>query len=122
MSDSSPKIYNLDTRTLTFSKQVREFVRYLPKTVGNREDGSQLIRSSGSVGANYIEASESLSRKDFLMRIKIARKEAKESIYWLNLVQTGELKQLNNKRSVLIQEATELMKIFGSIVSKSGHF
>jgi len=44
---------------------------------------NSLVRASGSVGANYIEANESLSKKDFLMRVKICRKEAKESRYWL---------------------------------------
>jgi four helix bundle protein len=69
------------------------------------------------VGANYIEANESLGKKDFLMRIKICRKEAKETRYWLRLIDVGE--NLNDKRQVLEQEATELMKIFGSIISKS---
>jgi len=58
----------------------------LPKTIANIEDGKQLIKSSGSTGANYREANESLSKKDFLMRIKISRKEAKESAYWLRLI------------------------------------
>lgn len=69
------------------------------------------------MGANYIEANESLGKKDFLMRIKICRKEAKETRYWLRLIDVGE--NLNDKRQVLEQEATELMKIFGSIISKS---
>ena len=67
------KQYDLEPRTLTFAKQVRAFVKHLPRTVGNREDVKQLIRSSGSVGANYIEANDSLSKKDFVMRVKICR-------------------------------------------------
>lgn len=78
----------------------------------------QLIRSSGSIGANYLEASESLSKKDFYMRIKISRKEAKESRYWLKLVYANENESLVKESRELIQEATELMKIFGSIVTK----
>jgi len=58
----------------------------LPKTIANIEDSKQLIKSSGSVGANYIEANEKLSKKDFLFRMKISRKEAKESVYWLRLI------------------------------------
>lgn len=58
----------------------------LRRTIANMEDGRQLIKASGSVGANYIEANESLGRKDFLCRIKICRKEAKESRYWLRLI------------------------------------
>ena len=95
-------------------------MKKLPKTIGNIEDGKQLIRSSGSVGANYIEANESLSKKDFIMRIKICRKEAKESRYWLRLVDTNknEAEQENNRKN-LIDEATELMNIFGAILKKS---
>ena len=95
-----------------------EFVKNLPKTTANTEIAKQVIRSSGSIGANYIEANESLSKKDFVMRIKICRKESKESIYWLKLSETknsdGEM-----KRRSLIEEATQLTKIFSSIVEKS---
>ena len=75
----SSKQYDLEERTLRFAKQVRDFVKRLKKTVSNVEDIKQLVRASGSVGANYIEANEALSKKDFIMRIKICRKEAKES-------------------------------------------
>ena len=68
------------------------------------------------MGANYIEAEEALSRKDFAMRIKISKKESKESKYWLGLSEPKD-EQLDEK-GVLIQEATELMKIFGSITEK----
>lgn len=77
----SSKQYDLEERTFEFAKNVRNFVKYLPKNQSNIEDSKQLIRSSGSVGANYIEANESLSKKDFIMRVKIARKEAKETRY-----------------------------------------
>ena len=82
------KIYDLEERTLKFAKNVRNFVKEIPRTIANIEDGKQLIRSSGSVGANYIEANESLSKKDFIYRIKDSRKEAKESRYWLSLIYT----------------------------------
>jgi len=78
-----------------------------------------LVKASGSVGANYIEANESLGKKDFLMRIRISRKEAKESAYWLRLInETNELKNSNDART-LMQEANELKKIFSSILEKS---
>jgi len=80
------KTYDLEDRTLTFAKKVRAFVRKLSKTIANIEDGKQLIKASGSIGSNYIEANEALSKKDFVMRIKIGRKEAKESRYWLRLL------------------------------------
>jgi four helix bundle protein len=98
---------------------VREFVKKLPKTLANIEDSKQLVDASGSVGANYIEANEALSKKDFVMRIKISRKEAKESRFWLRLVDTGNSSVLEKERAELVQEATELMNIFGSILRKS---
>ncbi|HDM37954.1 MAG TPA: four helix bundle protein, partial [Candidatus Omnitrophica bacterium] len=75
--------YDLEERTLQFAKDIRKFVKKLPRTLANTEDVRQLIKTSGSVGANYIEANESLSKKDFKMRIKICKKESKESVYWL---------------------------------------
>lgn len=84
---SNPKQYDLEERTLKFARNVRSFIKFLPKNISNFEDSKQLIKSSGSVGANYIEANESLSKKDFLTRIMISRKEAKESEYWLNLIE-----------------------------------
>jgi four helix bundle protein len=87
--------------------------------MANIEDGKQVIKASGSVGANYIEANESLSKKDFIMRIKICRKEAKESRYWLRLLDINSQLELEDEQNHLVQEATELMKIFGSILQKS---
>ena len=110
------KQYDLEDRTLKFSRRGRVFIKKLPKTIGNIEDGKRVIRSSGSVGANYIEANESLSKKDFAMRIKICRKEAKESRYWLNLIDVGNNIEYEKERKNLAQEASELTKIFGSIV------
>jgi four helix bundle protein len=115
---TNSKPYDLGERTISFAKMVREFVKVLPKNISNLEYSQQLIRSSGSVGANYIEAVEALSRKDFILRIKISRKEAKESRYWLELIESIEAREQEKRQ--LIQEAIELMKIFGSIVEKSG--
>jgi len=112
------KRYNLEERTLRFAKEVIEFVSTLPKTVANIEIMKQVIRSSGSVGSNYIEANEALSKKDFTMRVKICRKESKESRYWLRLIEVSE-EDAEKRRQSLINEATELMKIFGSIVEKA---
>ena len=113
------KPYDLEERTFQFAKSVRLFIKTLPKTISNIEDGKQVIKSSGSVGANYREANESLSKKDFLMRIKISRKEAKESAYWLRLIhETNDLENADTAQS-LIREATELTKILSSILEKS---
>lgn len=114
--DQNIKKYDLEQRTFLFAKNVIGYVSETPKTLSNIEVCKQLVRSAGSIGANYIEANEALSKKDFLMRIKISRKEAKESRYWLNLIVSS---GLQTEKYHLIQEATELMKIFGSIVSKS---
>ena len=112
------KNYDLEDRTYQFAKNVREFIKKLNKTISNIEDGKQVVRSSGSVGANYIEANEALSKKDFVMRIKICRKEAKESRYWLKLIDINQ-KDIEEKRKTLQKEAQELTNIFGSILRKS---
>jgi len=113
------KQYDLEDRTFEFAKRVRAFVKKLPKTISNFEDIKQIVKASGSVGANYIEANEALSKKDFKMRIKICRKESKESRYWLRLVDTEGEPELEKERDYLINESTELMNIFGSILQKS---
>jgi four helix bundle protein len=116
---NSKPVYDLEERTFQFAKNVRIFVKTLPKTIANIEDGKQLVKASGSVGANYREANEALSKKDFVMRIKISRKEAKESAYWLRLIkETNDLKNAEDAQK-LIQEANELKKIFSSILEKS---
>ncbi len=116
---NSKRIYDLEERTFEFAKSVRLFVKTLPKSIGNIEDCKQLIKSSGSVGANYREANEALSKKDFVFRIKISRKEAKESIYWLRLIHESNRLPNSEDAEGLIQEANELKKILSSIVQKS---
>ena len=113
----SEKPFDLEERTLRYSKEIIAFVNTCPKTIVNTELIKQLIRSSGSVGANYIEARESLSKKDFVMRVKICRKEAKESAYWLRLLEFKN-DNMEQKRQALIDEASELLKIFTSIIEK----
>lgn len=111
--------FDLEKRTFNFAKDIRIFCKSLNMSLINFDDAKQLIRSSGSIGANYIEANEALGPKDFLMRLRISRKEAKESIYWLRLI--SETTDLNNVNQVnrLIQEAVELTKILSSIIVKS---
>ena len=119
MSDSEViKKYDLEERTFIYAKNVRLFVKQLPKTMSNMEDAKQLIRSSGSVGANYIEANWSLGKKDFTHKIRICRKEARESRYWLELIDCGDNKSLRKEADLLGQESIELMKIFASILQK----
>ena len=111
------KPYDLEERTYQFAKRAIEYFKALPRTISNAEIARQGIRSSGSVGANFIEANEALSRKDFLMRVKICRKEAKETIYWLKLSEPEAVQE--KERDALIVEAMELMKIIGAIIEKS---
>lgn len=117
MNSNTNKKYDLEERTLSFSLNTRDFLKKIFNDPINKQYVLQLIRSSASIGANYIEANESLSTKDFYMRIKISRKEAKESLYWFKLLSVPDNSQDELKR--LTQECTELMKIFGSIVTKT---
>ncbi|MFA5135403.1 MAG: four helix bundle protein [Patescibacteria group bacterium] len=111
------KRFDLEDRTLNYTRSVSRYCKTLPKSVSHYEFGKQLVRSAGSVGANYIEANEALSKKDFIMRVKICRKEAKERRYWLELTEPDQREFESRKK--LIQESTELMKIFGAILEKS---
>ena len=113
------KKYDLEERTYEFARDVRAFVKKLPRTLCNAEDVKQVVRSSGSIAANYIEANESVSKKDFLYRIRISRKEAKETRLWLRLVDTQVDDSLETMRTRLVQEGTELMNILGAIIRKS---
>src|SRR2546423_13023105 len=118
--EDSPKRRDLEERTFRFAESIRAFVKQLPKTIGNAEDVRQLVRASGSVAANWIEADEALSKKDFLVRAKICRKEAKESRLFLRLIDAGLTKTNLATRDALAGEARELTLIFSSIISKSG--
>jgi four helix bundle protein len=112
------KQYDLEDRTLQFAKSALGLCKGLPKTVICEEIGKQLIRAATSVGANYIEANEALGKKDFVMRIKICRKEAKECGYWQKLIEANNPSS-GKEREILLEESIELMKIFGSILAKS---
>ena len=119
LNHEKPKPYDLEERTYEFAREVRGFYKTLPVTVANIEDGKQLIRASGSVGANYIEANGALGKQDFVMHIKICRKESRESRYWLRLVDSGGAAKAEDQRAILVQEAMELSHIFGAILRKS---
>jgi len=110
---------DLGKRTFKFALNVRSFIRTLENDRLLEDDFVQLIRSSGSVGANYIEANESLSRKDFIYRIKICLKEAKESSYWLRLIKKINNLENNETIKALILESGELVRIFSSIAKNS---
>ena len=115
---SVERVYDLEERTFLFAKNVRGFVKELDKSIWNKEDIKQVTRSSGSVAANYIEANEKLGERDFLMRIRICKKEVKETVLWLRLFDI-ETEGLEKNRITLIEEASELKNIFGAIYKNS---
>lgn len=108
--------YDLDERTHRFSKAVRDFVKLVPQTIANKEDIKQLVKSSGSVCGNYMEASLAISKKDFIHRIKICRKEAKESWHWLDCIDTGTASETMKEHKRLLQESLELTRIFAASI------
>lgn len=117
MNETPKKIYDLEERTFQFAKNVSSFCKQIPKSMNNMEYSRQLVRSSASVGANYIEANEALSRKDFLMRVRISRKEAKESAFWLRLIlETNSAP--DSQGEILLAEAIELKKILSSMIER----
>lgn len=107
-------VYDLEERCLVFAKMVRDFCRALKHDTINLVYIKQIIRSSSSIGANYIEANESLGKQDMKMRIKISRKEAKETQYWLVLLIGDDEEQ----RQILQKEAEELKRILSAILNK----
>ena len=111
--------YDLEERTFLFAVAVRKFVLGLPKNTANFEDGKQVIKSSGSIGANYIEAVENLGEKDRLMRLKIARKEAKESRYWLRIIKAVNDFNESSEVATLIDESEQLRKILSTMILKN---
>jgi four helix bundle protein len=109
---------DLEDRTFLFADSARAFVK-MPRTITNHEDVRQLVRASGCVAANWIEADEALSKKDFVMRVKICRNEAKESRLFLRLIDAGLSKDNGPKRDALAAEARDLVLISSKIISKS---
>lgn len=110
----------LEDRFQNYAKAVRDYCTKLKWDIINKEYIKQVIRSSGSVSANYTEASDDLGKADERMKLKIARREAKETIKWLDLTLTYENVDLNSKRIVLIDEGEQIRKILSAIIIKLG--
>ena len=108
--------YNLEERTFLFAKKTGIFLKTIYPDPVNREYIVQLVRSSASIGANYIEANECLGEKDKLMKLRISRKEAKESAFWLRLL--NEIYEYNGECIILHHEAQELKLILSRIIHK----
>ncbi len=112
------KPYDLKQRTFLFASQIVQLVNGLPKTIAGAELGKQLIRAGTSVGANLEEADDASSVKDFIYKAGIARREAKESRYWLKLLIHSKLS--DGERAIeLHQESDELVRILSSIIAKA---
>ena len=110
----------LEDRFHNYGKRVRDFCLKLKWDIINTEYIRQVIRSSGSVGGNYIEASDDLGKLDERMRIKISRREAKESVHWLDLSLTDAGSELEQERLELIDEGVQIKKILSTILKKLG--
>ncbi len=111
---------DLCERTEQFAQDVRRWIRSAPRTESNREDLKQLVRASGSVAANQIEADNSLGVRDQLMRFRICRKEARESGLWLRLMDAGADATIQSERDRLDDESRQLMRIYSAIIRKLG--
>ena len=118
MTKIPKKTYDLEMRTLEFAKSVIKLCQSIPSSVTNIELIKQIIKSSGSVGANYREANEALGKKDFVHRMRITRKETKETTYWLELILEAN-PFLETTIKLIMQESKELRSIFTSIIDKS---
>jgi len=117
MNDENNTKYNLEERTAIFGENILEFCRSLNRNEITKPLIIQLVRSSTSVGANYCEANEASSKKDFMNKIFIAKKESKETRFWLRMIIKAMPDSLN-KAQPLMQEAQELNLIFGAITQK----
>jgi four helix bundle protein len=108
----------LEIRFERYAMKVRDFCKQLRWDIINIEYIKQLIRDSASVGANYIEASDDLGKADERMKLKIARRESKESVHFLKLVLTYNNEKLESERLELIDEGKQIRKILSAILIK----
>lgn len=107
--------YDLDERTSRFAEQIIDFCKSLRQDLITKPIISQLVRAGTSIGANYSEADEASSKKDFINKMTIAKKEIKETKYWLRIV-AYTLPETKEKVRPLWEEGHELNLIFATIV------
>ena len=115
---SKSKNFDLEERTSVFGEKVVEFAQSLPKNQVNNPLTEQFVRAGTSIGANYCEADGAESRKDFVHKISICKKEAKETKYWLRMISKANPTRVSEAR-ILWKEAQELTLIFSSIIIKA---
>jgi len=112
-------VFDLEDRCFNFARDVRLFIKNIGSNLINVDDIKQLIKASGSIGANYIEANDALGKKDFLMRLRISRKEAKETEFWLRLIiECNEIENYQEAKR-LQSEVRQLRNILSAIIIKS---
>ena len=117
MTNPDSKKYDLQERTAAFGEAVIAFAKRVPVTSVTRSIIDQLVRAATSIGANYCEADDAESKKDFRHKVGVCRKESKESKYWLRMAAAAE-ESAREEARVLWQEAKELNLIFGAIRRK----
>lgn len=118
MNLQQERIYEFEQRVLTFAREIIIFSRSITLTPITKPIISQLVRSGTSIGANYMEANASQSTRDFISKAEIARKEAHETMYWLDLVRQC-IPTLEGKIDILKQEVVSIYRILGSMCNKS---
>lgn len=124
ISNKSPitnKKYDIQERSLSFAVNIAKFITAIPKNYISIEYTKQLARSSSSIGANIEEADGTLSHRDFANKMAIGRREARETRYWLRLIQRALLESdplLKKESDDLITESREIMLILSCIVNK----
>lgn len=116
--DNKRHPFDLEKRTSRFAENIISLSRSLPINIENDIIRRQFVRSGTSVGANYREANESISKKDFVHRLRICRKESKETHYWLGLLIVDNEK-LVMTANALACEAMEFVKIFSKIIENN---
>jgi four helix bundle protein len=113
---------DIHERLLKFGIKIVKLCKILAKNPDNRVIADQLIRSGTSVGANMQEADAASSRKDFINKVNVAKKEIQETNYWLKLIEGSELiNNENNKKEfdLLLKESDELKRIVGAILFRT---
>jgi four helix bundle protein len=110
--------YDLEERTLKFGEQIIDFAKKLPRNIITTPLISQIVRSGTSIGANYSEADEASSKKDFINKMSISKKEVKETKYWLRIIAHAN-PELRDDSRILWKEAQELNLIFAAIIRNS---
>ena len=113
----NPKKYDLEERTTKFSKNVIDFLRKISENPLTKPLVGQLVRSATSIGANYCEADEASSKKDFINKLCISKKETKETKYWLELI-VHTVPHFKEEARILWKEAQELNLILATIIRK----